>query len=177
MDQRPVFRVNAGLPLLECVGQCGIVVAELTLPLRRKIDCIGGEIPIPDADVRPLHRHCEAGLAGAQGFLRLFPLGNIHDEGCEGIGIFQTERGDREFDRKFRAISAQRANFDSFIEDRSLAGFEELPYPSLVSLSLRGRNNGLCHQATDGFLARPPECLLRLRVPADNASLLVDADD
>ena len=86
-DAVVVLRVQALLPFLEAAGQIRVRVAELALPLRREIDLVRLNVPVPEPGVGGLDGELQAGLRFQQHRLRLLAVGDVHVRAEHAVGL------------------------------------------------------------------------------------------
>ncbi len=111
--------------------------------------------------------------------LGLGPLrcGDVAEERAESRTLRLGDRDDRKLNWKFVAVAVQGLQLNAPIEHHRVAGRQIAFQPGGVSGAVPLGNDELCKGPPLGLGLAPSKGELRLRVPVDDASLAVDADD
>jgi hypothetical protein len=110
-----------------------------------------------------------------QRLLALAALRDVADEGAEFVvfAIGQLHPRDRQLDREFGAVAAQRIGLDAAVQHPADAAALEARQAVAVGGAVALGHDALVEVEAQHLVARPAEDLLGLRVPADDAALAV----
>jgi hypothetical protein len=100
------------------------------------------------------------------------PVRNVAQEADEQPLAELLAGGDRQLDRDFAPVAAQRGDFDALVEHRALTRRKEVVAPRLVRPAQRLRHDQLAQLLADRFVGAPAEGLLGDRIPAGDPAIL-----
>ena len=104
-------------------------------------------------------------------------LGDVADKTAECPAFANAKRCDRQLDRKFGAVSAERRDFQPPAENGPFPGGQKTAQTLLVIGPVSHRDQNLREPKTYDFLARPAEHRFGLSTPFRDMTLLIDAQD
>jgi len=169
-------------------GRIGI---EDPMSLFRPYDRHGGQVRLPTADLGDSLSSDQTGslylqLSGQSPLLpltrperlsRALELGDVANKTGKYRRRRRCNRGDRQLDRKFCTVGANRFEFEPLAEDRAFARSQVAGKASTMGVPQTGRNDQFHHVHSQHLVTRESERCLRGRVEFKDPALVVHGDD